>query len=520
VLASIGVALALLIAFVYVAGLFPNEKMRAAMERRMNASLKGYSAQIGQVRVRPLGLSVTLEHLVLRQQAHPDPPILDVPVLTASVHWRELLTAHLVADFFVDHPRLHVNLQQLETEQKDPTPVKEKGWQQAIESIYPLKINQLRIREANVTYIDTDPRRPLVLEHLTGWASNIRNIHSRARTYPSPFEAKAVVFGTGRASLKGDADFLAEPYAGVKGEFRLSEIPLAAVEPVASHWNVEVKGGTFSAQGELEYAPKVRALKIPDIRIDDVTLGYVRGGSARPAAPAPAAKTDAGDTPKWDLALDHFKVTRSRLELVDRSKKPHYTIFVAGVEGGVEGLANNPPGHLSKATFRGKFMGDGDVTVDASFKPGNQNADLDVKLHVAPTELPLLNDLFRAYGKFDVAAGTLEVFAEARVHDKYMRGYVKPLFKDIQVYDKNQEAGKPFLKKVYERVVDTATDLLKNKKHEQVATETPIEGPVGGAKTSLWATLGGLLENAFVHAILPSFDSAVGPFHPRAKPAS
>ena len=148
VLATIGIVVALSIAFIFVAGLFPNETVRRSMERRMNASLKGYSARIGTVRVRPFGLSVTLENLVLRQQAHPDPPILDVPLLTASVHWQELLTGHLVADFFVDHPRVYANLLQLQTEAKDPTPVKDEGWQQAFESIYPLKINQLRIREA------------------------------------------------------------------------------------------------------------------------------------------------------------------------------------------------------------------------------------------------------------------------------------------------------------------------------------------------------------------------------------
>ncbi|MGE5414969.1 MAG: DUF748 domain-containing protein [Syntrophomonadaceae bacterium] len=507
---SIGIAVALLIAFVGIAGLFPNENARRSIERRMNASLKGYGAQIGKVRVRPFGLSVTLENLVIRQQAHPDPPVLDIPLMTASVHWRELLTLHVVADFFLDHPRVYANLTQLKTEAEDPTPVKEKGWQQAFEAIYPLKINQLRIREGNVTYIDTDPKKPLVLAHLNGRASNIRNIHSRARTYPSPLEASAVVFGKGRASIRGDADFLAEPYAGVKGHFRLASIPLDALGPVASHWNVELSGGTFSAQGDVEYAPKVRVLKLPDVTLEGVTLGYVRGGPAPPAPKTPPKPSDAS-APKWDLALDHFRVARSRLELVDPTKTPHYRIFVSGVGGTVEGLANNPPGHLARATVRGKFMGDGDVSASASFRPGFQNADLDVKVHVAPTKLPLLNDLFRAYGKFDVAAGTLEVFAEAGIHDKYMRGHVKPIFKDLEVYDKNQEAQKPFFKKVYERAIDTASKLLKNRKHEQVATDTPIEGPVGGAKTSFWATLGGLLENAFVRAILPGFDREVGP---------
>ena len=156
-------------------------------------------------------------------------------------------------------------------------------------------------------------------------------------------------------------------------------------------------------------------------------------------------------------------------------------------------------------------MNDGDATADATFRAGRgKTLDLDLRLHVAPTSLSLLNDLFRAYGKFDVYAGTLEVFSEIGVHKAYMSGYVKPIFKDVEVYDKRQEAQKGFLKKVYEGAVDAAAQLLKNRKHDQVATDISVAGPVGNAKSSLWDTLGGLLENAFIRAILPGFDRQVG----------
>ena len=101
-----------------------------------------------------------------------------------------------------------MNLKQLRAEAEDETPVKQKGWQQAVEAIYPLKINLLRIGDGELTYIDDDPQRPLKITQLNARASNIRNIHSKDRTYPSPVEATAVVFGSGKADLKGNADFL------------------------------------------------------------------------------------------------------------------------------------------------------------------------------------------------------------------------------------------------------------------------------------------------------------------------
>jgi hypothetical protein len=155
-------------------------------------------------------------------------------------------------------------------------------------------------------------------------------------------------------------------------------------------------------------------------------------------------------------------------------------------------------------------MGKGDVSATATFRPGRGTSDLDVQVEVGPTPLPELNDLFRAYGKFDVFAGTLQMYSEIGVHDRYMRGYVKPIFKDVEIYDSRQEANKSIFKKVYESAVDAAAKLLTNRKRDQVATNAPIEGPIGEAGSNFFAVLGGLVENAFIKGILPGFDRQVG----------
>ncbi len=507
-----------MIVFLALAGLLPNEPLRRSIEGKMNRSLKGYEVRIEQARLQPLGLSLTLKNLVIHQTAHSEPPILVVPALHASVHWREILFLRVVADFRIDQPRAYVNLEQLRAEADDETPVKQKGWQQAVEAIYPLKINILRIGDGELTYIDDDPQRPLKITQLNARASNIRNIHSKDHTYPSPVEATAVVFGSGKADLKGNADFLSEPYAGIQGQFQLADIPLDYFRPVVAHWNVTVSGGTLSTAGEVEFAPKVRRLALPEIAIERVKLGYVRKPAVAaekgllPAANTKAAGKTADETaPPWDMRLDRFRMTESEVELIDKTKNPSYRLFVTHLNSDVAGLANTPPGQSATAKLRGKFMDVGVATVDATFQSKVRGGDLDIKLAIGSTPLPKLNDVFRAYGKFDVFKGEFLLNAEVRVHGGYMQGWVKPIFRDVEIYDKSQDAGKPLFQKVYEGVVDTASKILENRKHDQVATATTIEGPVGNAKSSLWEVLGGLLENAFIKAILPGFDRQVGP---------
>lgn len=123
-----------------------DEYLRRTLEAKVNQRLKGYTVSIGHAHLSPLGLALTLERLVIVQQANPKPPVADLPRLTASVQWREILHGHLVADAEFDQPRVHVNLEQLRQEDRDQVKVQDRGWQQALESIYPLKFNLIQPR--------------------------------------------------------------------------------------------------------------------------------------------------------------------------------------------------------------------------------------------------------------------------------------------------------------------------------------------------------------------------------------
>jgi hypothetical protein len=117
-----------------------------------------------------------------------------------------------------------------------------------------------------------------------------------------------------------------------------------------------------------------------------------------------------------------------------------------------------------------------------------------------------MNDMLRAYGKFDVVAGKFSFYSELRVKNGQINGYVKPLFQDMQVYDKRQDAEKSAFKKLYEKLVGGISKLLENKERDEVATKANISGPVSNPNSSTLQVIGKLIENAFIRAILPGFD--------------
>src|SRR5262249_26128499 len=254
-----GVA-ALVIVLAYTAAFLIDEPLRRSIERRMNAQLKGYTVRLGGASFHPHGFSLDLFNLVVVQDANPDPAVMRIARLGASVQWRELIHARLVADMVLDRLSLNVNLAHLREEQKEKVPPQERGWQDALQEAYPLKINEFRIRDSDITYVDpAQPFKPLRLTNLNLVADNIRNIRSKDREYPSELALEAVVFDKGRLRVDGRADFLAEPYPGVAGRVTLEQMEMGYFEPVARRYNVRLTGGTLGLAGQFEFAPSYQA---------------------------------------------------------------------------------------------------------------------------------------------------------------------------------------------------------------------------------------------------------------------
>ena len=491
-----------------------DEPLRRSVEAQMNARLTGYTVSLGKLRFHPIGLSLTLYDLVLIQQANPEPPLGRIPRLQASVHWSALLSGKLVADFLVHRPALHVDIAHLRAEVSDPEPLEKRGWQDALQAIYPLKINRFRILDGEATYIDDGPFKPLELSRINLVADNIRNIRSRERDYPSPVRLEAVAFKTGTITIDGHADFLAEPHVGIKANVALDQIDLDYFKPVTSRYDVVVNKGVLSAAGLVEYAPSIKVVDLERATIRGVQIEYTHTPAKKGAVQAATAKTAeaarrVSNEPALLLRAKEMKVVESVVGFVNRAANPPYRVFLTNANLTLQNFSNQLADGTMVAKLTGRFMGGGDGVVSATFRPEKNGPNFDLSLRLENTDLRTLNDVLRAYGKFDVAGGTFSLYSELKVKDGSIEGYVKPLFSNLDVYNREQDKDKSLGRKLYEKVVEGVSKVLKNNPRKEVATVATIAGPVDDAKANTIEVIAKLIQNAFFKAILPGFDQQV-----------
>ncbi len=502
-----------LLLLIVAASFLADEPLRKKMEADLNQRLKGYSVRVGRLDFHPIGLSLELERSVIYQNAHPDPPVAEIPYLSASIHWRALLSGRLVADFEIDKPKVHFDLRQFSQEAKDETAIKDRGWQEALEAIYPLKINRFAINGGDLTYIDRGPFRPLRIAQLDFVAENIRNVKSVQGTYPSPVNAQGVVFDRGKAKLKGNADFLAEPHIAIKADLQLEQIDVDYFKPIAERYKFMIQKGVLSTNGSIEYARGGTVIEVKELRLDNLVADYIHDA---PEAPTKKISKEAGKTarkysnePTLEVKLDRVKINESRLGYVNKAAKPAYHVFFTDANLDIENLSNHLKEGVARGRAKGRFMGSGPSEIDAAFRPESKGPDFNITTSIESTDMRAMNNLFRAYGNFDVVKGSFSFYSELTVKQGKINGYVKPLFRDMDVYDSRQDREKSLFRKLYEGLVGGLSSLLTNTPRQEVATQTTVSGDIESPQTSTWETVGRLIQNAFFKAILPGFEREV-----------
>jgi hypothetical protein len=515
-LLAVGALVVLLLVASVVALFFVDEPLRRYTETKMNASLEGYTVTIGGLHFNPINFSMDLRNLVVVQTQYPDPPVANIERIYASVHWRALLSGRVVGDVLIDHPIVVLNLAQARAEINDPTPVTDKGWQHALQSIYPLKINELRITRGDVTYKDDGPFKPLRIYDATLAASNIRNVHSEQGVYPSPMSLRARVFETGSVSADGWADFLAEPYAAFMADIELGSIALDYFKPITNRYNVAVDRGTLSARGEVEIAPQFKAVKLWSATVDGIRVDYIHTpamvGAAKEATRATLEAADRAQDPGLEFRVDRLDIVKSDVGFIDKTKTPSYRAFVTDATATLTNLSSLPSGETAVARVRGKFMGSGPASADFKLLPARPGPDFDLAVQIDETDLTTMNDLLLAHGKFDVTAGQFSLYSELQARQRQITGYVKPLFQDMTVYDPKQDRGKNVMRRAYEAVVGGVSKVLENRPREEVATRVELSGRLDSPNPSIVDTIVGLVQNAFFKAILPGFDAELRRF--------
>jgi hypothetical protein len=497
--------------------------LRSTLERQANARLKGYTARIGSVDFSPWNFSLDLFRVTIVQDAHPAPPVAEIPRLNFNVQWRSLLRGRIVADMRLESPRFFVNLEQLREEWKDQVTMEQRGWQDALLAIYPLRVNELKVLDGSLTYLEAGEQKPLVVSRAVLVANDIRNVAARPGTYPSPVHFEAAVFDSGRAVFDGHANFLLKPFMGVHVVGGFADVPLDHLEPLVDDYHVHIENGVLSADGRVEWSPTVALAHLREVVLAGIKLDYVSSPAtqdeeAQIKQAARNAAAEVTDQPGMLLRMDRLRIVDSTVSYVSRFGDPGYRAFLAGADVTLLNLSNQPEQGEARLEGTGAFMGSGKATFSGTFRPDRDGADFDVDVKIEGTDMRTMNDMFRTYAKVDVSGGRFSFYSEIAVQDGHVNGYVKPLFEDVNVYTRAQDSKKGFFKRLWEGIVEGLANLLENDEDE-VATVARVRGAVADPRASNLEVLAGLIENAFFDAILPGFERQLAPgFHRKGNP--
>jgi hypothetical protein len=509
-----GVIVGVLILLIAAGLVVVNRALPGLIERQLNAHVEGYRFTVGQATLSP-SLSLEIQRLTMIQTDHPDPPIAEIPRWVLSIQWSHIFSGVLVSDYLVSRPILHLTLPQAKQELHEEVPIHEKGWREAISSFYPITINEFRIEDADVTYVDQDVSKPLHVTHLNLRAGNIRNILSPNDAYPSDLTLDGTIFESGRIQMQGHANFLAEPYVGLSADLAIQHVALEPLLPVTGRYNVQMHGGMLSAEGHLEYtadgatAAHVKTLTIEHVRVDYVHTPDAMAKEAQVGHAAVKTATQIHNKPQTLILIDHADIIDSELGFVNNAAKSPYRVFIGQGALHLKNISNHLREGSGTVTLTGQFMGTGTTVMSGTFRPETKSPDFDLYIKIERTQMRAMNELLRAYGDFDVTAGLFSLYSELSVKNGRVEGYIKPLFKDMKVYDARQDKEKSLFHQLYEGLVGGVAHLLENRPREEVATKTDLAGALEHPRTSTWQTVVNLVKNAFVKAILPGFEKAV-----------
>ena len=206
------------------------------------------------------------------------------------------------------------------------------------------------------------------------------------------------------------------------------------------------------------------------------------------------------------LQVNYFEINNGNVKYIDKNSRPAVNIGMTNTHITAENLSNVKSLSLLPSTVDASAnVYGGTIHFNMKFDPFAKDPTFDMNTELNNTDLTQLNNFFKAYGKFTVSKGTFGLYMEGAGKDGNFIGYLKPIIKNLRVLgEKNKNDN--LLEKFWEGIVGGISFILKNQRHDQLATKIPLEGTFKNSRVNIWYSILDVFINAFVQALRPSID--------------
>ena len=246
---------------------------------------------------------------------------------------------------------------------------------------------------------------------------------------------------------------------------------------------------------------------VAQVHFFDPEINFVDGGANK-------KNSQTGEGTDWraqlgkllPITLDEVRIYDGRITFRNFNSKPPVNMNATKVNASIFNLTNvvDKKGKRD-ARFEGKalLLGHAPLETTATFDPLSDFQDFEFRMRATDVQLKRLNDFAAAYGKFDFNAGHGDVVIEAKAEKGRLTGYIKPLLRDVDVFNWQQDVenkDKGLFRSIWEALVGGTENVLKNQGKNQFATRVELRGNVHQRDISGFQAFLQILRNGFVQA--------------------
>ncbi len=216
------------------------------------------------------------------------------------------------------------------------------------------------------------------------------------------------------------------------------------------------------------------------------------------------------------LRIDRATVHNGEIHFRNFDIEPPMDAYISQLNGSVFNLTNSRDLErilVANIELEGKVMETGTLNATVSLDPSSQRPSFDIDARMLGLPLMKVDSLIATYAPFDVEGGDLDLVFELAATDGAVDGYFKPLIHDMEVFQWNEDIledrDNP-LRALWESLVGLTGELFENQAQDQVATVIPVTGQLNSFDVGMLASIGNVLENAFIRAYQARFDDNTG----------
>lgn len=282
--------------------------------------------------------------------------------------------------------------------------------------------------------------------------------------------------------------------------------------------NGEVERPLFKAdyvEFTLSWSQLMKGAAVGRVVVNEPEINFVDGNTGE--------SSQSGKDENWlsiadqlfPLRIDNLAINDGKIAFYNPDTSPVIDIALHDIQLEINNLVNSDnlsDTRVATAKATGQTAEQGTISLDAKLNPATKAPTFDIDIQADNVGLVNFKNLLDTYAPFDLEAGTLTLAAEVASNEGKVKGYIKPILHNVEVFSWKgdiERDGDGLIEGSIEALSAFVTELFENQSEDQVATRIPIEGDLSSPDTETWAAFTAILKNAFVKAFQGNVEESI-----------